>query len=358
MENSEVKNTRIYYLDILKILACFAVVMIHVSACSIGLVIPFGLAWNSINVLDSLSRFAVPIFFMASGVLFLSKTKIDIKKLYTKNILRLLIAYIFWILFYSAWNLYWGQGKLEIQNIGKIISDAILNPMYHLWFVPSMIGIYMLVPLLHKYIQNSSKQEIEYLLKLFFVFEIVRTSILVFNSEKIVYLNRIANTFSIGMFTGYIGYFILGYYLNKYELKKKTRIILYILGIISLLICILGTSIISTKTNTAGLVSYFYEYNFITTLFTSTAIFIFAKYVFEKIELKDKIKKMVEWMSNASFGIYLMHLAILSRLLPILSKPNIPISFLIIFTAICIFIIGLIIVSIIRKIPFINKYIV
>ena len=352
---------RIYYLDILKILSCLAVILMHVCDHSFQIALPFGLAWNSINVLDSVARFAVPIFFMISGALFLSREKIDLKRLYSKNILRLFTAYVFWIIFYSSWNFYWGHGKIAFENIGTILSDAVLTPMYHLWFVPTMIGVYVFIPILQNIIQNSNEKEMKYILKLFFVFCVVRCSVLIISNcvteGFLKYLSAIFSRYSVDLFTGYVGYFFLGYYLSKFELKKKIRVILYILGIVSLLICIIGTAILSKVENKITAVTYFYEYRFITTLFTSVDLFIFGKYVISKMKLGDKAKKVTAELSNASFGIYLIHLAVLSRILPILLVPNVPISILTILTVLCTFTIALIIILLLRRIPVVGKYI-
>ena len=95
-------NSRKYYLDILKIISCIAVIVLHTCSKDMKLVSPFSNRYQVLNFFDSVARFAVPIFVMVSGALFLDRNKkIDTKKLYTKNILRLVIAYIFWSIMYG-----------------------------------------------------------------------------------------------------------------------------------------------------------------------------------------------------------------------------------------------------------------
>ena len=90
MNNSSVKQ-RIEYFDHLRILATLAVVTIHV--CS-----PYwfngdvsSANWLFLNLFESASRWAVPIFFMISGTLFLGSTQ-GIKTILRKNVLTNLMA--------------------------------------------------------------------------------------------------------------------------------------------------------------------------------------------------------------------------------------------------------------------------
>lgn len=70
---------RVYYLDILRVLACIAVIMIHASGDYV--LDNFGSSNFMIgNVLDSLSRIGVPIFVMISGSLLLDENHIVQKK--------------------------------------------------------------------------------------------------------------------------------------------------------------------------------------------------------------------------------------------------------------------------------------
>ena len=52
---------------------------------------------------------------MISGALFLRNSKkLDIKKLYSKNILRIVVVFLFWSLVYG---ILYGKIKIEISNL-------------------------------------------------------------------------------------------------------------------------------------------------------------------------------------------------------------------------------------------------
>lgn len=359
-KNIEIKNgtmkenkERIYYFDILKIISCIAVIFIHVTAPIMDNFSPNDFGWKVGNFYDSASRFSVPIFIMISGALFLSKETIDIKKLYKKNILRLLVAYIFYTIFYAFWKFFVLNRGIRLVNIKEIMESAVLESHYHLWFLPIIICIYMSLPILTKITNNSSRKEMKYTLLLFFIFIILKNAIKAFSYK---YLDAIVDRFSMLIVADYTGYFLLGYYLNKYDISIKKRIVFYVLGIASFFACFFGTYFYSVYSN--QFMATFYSNFFITTFFESIAMFLFMKNLISKVKINNIVSKVIINISNASFGIYLVHVfsidfftillnPILNSINPILSIPLI---------VIVSFINSLILTNIIKKIPIIGKF--
>lgn len=61
--------------------------------------------WVIANSYNAVFRFGVPIFVMISGALFLDNGyKLNLKRLYTRNILRLVILYIVWSCIYGLYD--------------------------------------------------------------------------------------------------------------------------------------------------------------------------------------------------------------------------------------------------------------
>lgn len=67
-----VKNNRIVYMDVLRVIACFAVIMIHSSSSYVIENLGSLNFWIG-NVSDSLARIGVPLFVMVSGALMLDE---------------------------------------------------------------------------------------------------------------------------------------------------------------------------------------------------------------------------------------------------------------------------------------------
>lgn len=94
-------ENRIEYLDLLRIIAIFGVVVLHVAAQNWVKEFTNVFNWNVYNVYDSLVRWTVPVFVMISGTLFLSK-EYSIKKIHSKKIFRIITALGFWSVVYIA----------------------------------------------------------------------------------------------------------------------------------------------------------------------------------------------------------------------------------------------------------------
>ena len=89
------QKERIIHWDLLRILAAFSIVMLHVAAQFWYDLDKQSAEWLIANSYDALFRFGVPIFVMISGVLFLNPNYVlSIKRLYKHNLFRVISIYI------------------------------------------------------------------------------------------------------------------------------------------------------------------------------------------------------------------------------------------------------------------------
>lgn len=140
------KKERVFYLDLMRIIAIFNVIILHIAAYFWAEQPINSYNFNIMTMYDSLVRFCVPLFVMISGILWLNpKKEVDIKNIYRKNILKIVIAFIFWSSIYSA---------LEVLFLGGIgIEEFIwkcVTGHYHMWFLYMIIGLYIITPLIRK----------------------------------------------------------------------------------------------------------------------------------------------------------------------------------------------------------------
>ena len=297
---------------------------------------------------------------MMSGALFIPR-EIPTKTLYKKYISRMAIAYVVWSAFYAIVDpigipIFTEGYKISITEImGNFISGAV-----HLWFLPMIIGLYMCIPLIKQLTKNDSL--IKYFLLLSFVFcfiktqtELVVTNLLSGSVQTIFEnVNTLFKNFNINLVLGFTSYFILGFYLNKTEINKKKRILIYILGVIGLVSTILLN--LAASKNAGKSLETFYSAYSINVILMAIAVFVWFKY---NAKGNDKLNKIIVKLSKYSFGAFLVHIFILKVLHtfgiqstnfhPVLSVPSITI-----FTAIASYLISLVL----NKIPVIKKYIV
>lgn len=304
-ENKLEIGKRVIYLDVLRIVAIFAVIVLHVSASNLFNIPINGFNWQVFNVYDSMVRFCVPVFIMISGVLFLDpRREIKVERLFKHNIRRLIIAFIFWSLLYACYGTIDKilNGVSIDKNLIIYFIKEFIYGHYHMTFLYIIIGLYLIVPLLRKI--TADKKLTQYFIMLAFVF-CYMVNILIYIPTLGNVVSTLSTKININFVLGYTCYFVVGYYLNRYDLKSRTKKIVYFLAIISLILTIIGTSVWSLKLGKAT--ENLYRYLLPTTFFISVAIFIGVKEKFSKIKLKDKTTNIMEKVSKLTFGIYLVH---------------------------------------------------
>lgn len=105
VESKRKESQRIIAFDVMRIIAIFAVLLLHYSSQRFYISFPSS-EWEIRNIYDSMVRWGVPVFVMISGALFLdSNKKLSIKRLFTKNILRIICAFLFWSFIYLLYDI-------------------------------------------------------------------------------------------------------------------------------------------------------------------------------------------------------------------------------------------------------------
>ncbi|MDG2433715.1 acyltransferase family protein [Flavobacterium sp.] len=287
MKHENISCDSKFGLSFLRIIATFSVIVIHVAG---PLVVRFSqipnFEWHVANFYDSVSRYSVPVFFMISGALILRKDY-ELFDFLKRRFGKIIIPFLFWSLLYSLLNRYVFND--DSFSVVKIIRDVFYGSMYHLWFVYALLGVYLTVPVLRRWIKNAPQKEILYVLIIWMI------TIMLTIPKLNIYFPKIDFIY----FSGFIGYFILGYYLSLFKFPKKLSLILIFLGS---LITIVGTYYFTEKNS--KFYYYFYEYLCLNTLMVSSGFFL----LFNRIQCnKPKIKSFMLHLNGTCFGIYLMH---------------------------------------------------
>jgi len=342
---------RIYAFDYLRILACFGVILLHASAKFWYILPVTSDEWLIANAVNITTRISVPLFVMISGALFLDPSKkLSTKELWLKHILRMALIYLIWMTAYALPHfIQTSPAERSIKDLLK----SILSGRYHLWFLPMLMGLYALIPILRTWISHAGKKEIEYFLLLFFLFQIMRTSLKSFlkTPELISFLDR----FEWQMICGYIGYFILGYYLFHIGLSVQW-IRFFLCG---LPFFYLGNVVISSiQARILEQTQAMFTDSFgVLTFFTTIGVYIlFTKKRSAKAPVPF-FRKLILCISQSTFGIYLMHLMIMESpfINPVFEVS--PMILAIVTVSVLTFLISLVISALLKKIPWIGHYI-
>lgn len=350
-------KNRIVYLDILRILATLAIVVVHVCAQDWSTPSLDSTKWYIYNIGDSAFRWGVPIFLMISGALFLNPDKeLNIKRLFSKNVVRLVSAFVFWSIVYTA------NSALGSQMTWEQILTKLINGNGHMWFIISILAVYIAIPLLRQ-ITKSKQLTLYFLLASFLLVIVSQTLLYTFSPFLSNYwLNFIVSLLKtnyyelgLGSIIGYSFYFVLGYYLNSHIQTKKDNVIAYIGSLVGFLATILLTHFASLKNG--GQYIGFYGDLTINVFLESIGLFILIKNI--PWNLHATVEKYLHILSSWCFGSYLVHELVILKLgsvgihvwafHPIISIPLVSIT---------VFIISMIISGLLHYIPILKKYVV
>ncbi len=336
------------YTELLMIISVLGIVAVSVisakwSAASVGSV-----SWIFMTVIQSVLRFSFPVIIMISGIKYLSKTEAPpIKKLYSCDILRLSIMLIFWSVLYVVLKKYFGSASTF--GIKQYITE-LSTGQNHLWLLCVLIGLLIVSPLLKKI--AADKRLLEYFLIVWIVFTVIG-NILVAIPDPYIYFQKRLHNFYMSTAIHFSGYFCLGYYLAKYDIKKSLRILIYFLGGLSIVSFAAITYRLSAEEG--KLVADFLENTKPMTVLVPASVFLLAKNVFRK----QTTPKAIAFIAKASFGVYLCHGIVFKAITQASLLPNdIRTVYRIVITTAVTYLISLAVSAILNSIPFVKKYIV
>lgn len=276
---------RIAYLDVIRIVACAMVVLMHSPMPDCGAP---GFVLTGISFVTAP---CIGLFFMVSGALLLP-TALSMKEFYKRRLSKIVLSSLIWTFIYLLVKII--NGSITIDQLPSIVLSTPFSAQGDgiLWFMYVLVGLYLITPIISPWLEKASKKEIELILGLWIV------SLLYPILSNVVSVNE-SNTGILYYFSGYAGYYILGYYLNHY--KPRVGIITSLLMIlIPIIAC--GLSIRLYKDLD------FYRYFWYLSIFViSMACGWFS--LLSKINVRGG--RLLTLASSLSFGIYLSHMLIM-----------------------------------------------
>jgi surface polysaccharide O-acyltransferase-like enzyme len=341
------------WINNLRIIALFAVIVLHCSSPLLG---GYGKVaprqWLTADFYNALTRFAVPVFVMITGALLLGKDD-EIFGFLKKRLSRVLLPFLFWSLVYIAYAFYNEDIPYSTDtwtNIKQVLHQLKYGSSYHLWYVYMLIGLYFIIPVLSKFIRNANEKETLYFLGAWLL-------VILFSQP---YMQRYNPQVDIRYFGGYIGYLVLGYYLaNKNFVYKHIARLTVLLFMATVATITIGTWALYQHYN--GISTLLYEPLSWPIVLLATAMFLMLR--FAPVNLPAWFITARDFAGKYNYGIYLAHALFLTLLdapeltgfslsyksfNPLLSIP---------LTALVCFVLSLLLVYLINKLPWVGKYI-
>lgn len=296
------KLRRVTYADIARIAAAFAVVLLHTAGIRAVKADVYSSDFFWAAAFDALARWSVPLFIMLSGMLFLKKErKTDIKRLWRKNISRLVTAFVFWSYLYNLYSAYISKG-LKAEIFLSALKGMPQGAM-HLWFMFIIAGLYVVTPCIKRMTDSMTKREAEYFLILNLILTFIPKTLSSFEIFEpfIKYLDK----FEICYAAGYVGLFVAGWYIDRFEHKPAFRMCVYI-GAIASYIYMLAMTVYSSRA-VGELDERFMSFKSLSAYLMAFGALMLFKYALKDRSFKPRtVSNLANW-SKYTFGVYLIH---------------------------------------------------
>ena len=320
-------------LDLLKVLACVGVVLLHTT---MGGFKETG-SWNLLTYLYYLGTYSIPLFFMVNGYLLLGKKEITYPYILQK---------VKWILtIVSLWTIIVWLFKRDftVNPIKKIIGSLLQKGYFsQFWFFGALILIYLCLPILRKFL--NSKRSYLYILSFFvatgLIFELVNIILQMPLQSYVIQTFRLWTWFFYYILGGLIAQF------DKEFIKKGIKRWMEIASVLLMLISPLILFFLAKTVYHNLFAEYFYDILFVKIV--SLGIFLTVL----TLSLEENKSKWIVTLSNQTMGVFIVHTYVIKVLEKLLGFSYTGAYLLFPILTLCV---SLIVVSLLMKIPYFNR---
>lgn len=275
--------SRSLHFDIVRILACMMIVLMHS---------PMAMAEQYGPLLSGLSYVTAPgigLFFMVSGALLIRNPKGDAKFCYSE-FLKKRFSKVIWP------TLFWALVGFSLQRLGiKNAENGVL------WFMFALSGLYLITPILIRWMNQASQNEILFYLALWAI------SLCYPYMKSCFVLNESVSSW-IYYFHGYAGYFVLGANLARYRIGKKLGIGLSIAFVFFSISMPILNLVLHWNVD-------FYSWFWYLSMAVALQCIGWWKLIELLTPFFERFRLPITYMSKLSFGIYLVHIIIMRNIL-------------------------------------------
>lgn len=323
------------YIDYLKLVSAYCIVLLHVNSNSLHQVQNF-LSENHLivaNAIHQLLYVAVPVFMILTGAGMFGK-EMDGYKSVWPNIRRILLCIV---MFGSIFEISRIVIRKESISFIQFFCDVVNgNSWSHMWFLNQLLGIYLVGPLLSCFLKKAKKQDV-------WIMTVIGFMAVIFVPFLFGMLGMPCNL-SFPISIPFFVYILIGY-LIEHTAEDTVRKYRY-LFLIGFIICAIGVLVFTVSFDN----SIMREDHPISFICATMAV-----YMAKAFANGETTKKMVK-LSRCSLGVYIIHPAIIHLLMIKIPNPQLKLPFInVTVVALIVYLVSLIFVYLFRWTLFVTE---
>ena len=303
------------------------------------------------------SRLGVPFFLMITGSLLLNKrisSKEDIARFYRHNLGRLFITCEIWI-FIAFWFVaLFLQPEILSQGVVRVLLQCLGSLLFlnqvdigSMWYIPMILCLYLLIPFLNILINKFGTRLMLIPCALVFLGSMILPNINAFCSTAGISLNLNLVLSPDYLFSYYLLYVFAGYCVSRDCFRRFSLPALLSAAILTF---VLSCAYQGWLYMTPGADRTYYDF----VPMALSAVCLFA--CFHRLSEKLKARRSVAFVSKISFGIYFVHIYIMTALVWLLAHRGIHPIILFFIYEIASVGAAILVIAVLSRISFFKKY--
>lgn len=344
--------TRHMYMDALRILAGFLVIVNHTNSEVFRSVAPPQGTWYASMAWYYLCKIAVPLFVMLSGACLLHKVD-SYRKTWTR-IGRMVVALaLFSALYaYDFWRSS-GPWPSPLAFLQGVLTTPVTDSFWYLYFY---IGLLLLLPLLQRLARGMGKRDVQYLLAVCLSLTTLFPLLFRYFPDFMpsAYLQ-------VSMFSVWIALFFAGYYVQAFTTPKKWHIAPCLAVIVGSIVLSVFLTELEYGRVSAGAKYWFMDDRTLPALpvvLCAFAVMLLFRACFSGVASQGRSARAVIFLGGCAFGVYLLQDLVieLTRSVVFLPLADRLTAFpAVIVWEIVVFALCLLIAALLKQIPFLKK---
>lgn len=309
------------WMDLARVAGIVAVVVAHVISPAVLVDVKDhgSAAWWAAAGINSVVRFCVPIFILVSGALLLAprtaagpSATSPVRDFYRRRLRRVGIPLLAWSVFYLGLRAWTSPQGLTVHKLAEDL--AIGKPYYHLYFLFVLAGLYAITPFLRIVVAHAKPRTLATFAGVLLAIGVV--------DQLLSMLLQTGQSNAATQFLPYAGYFVAGLLLQRMALTRGLVRLASTAFVLGAAFTTVGTWAMLELAPVDYADEYFVMPLSPTVLAMSFGAVVLLRAWVARRPLEGTRGRAIGYLSALSFGVYLVHPAVLTQLRDRVTYPS------------------------------------